>query len=83
MLKQVARTIGAELETKGFDYWFALDMHENLHFTRDIEGQTVNVDVVKLSCNAEYVQLGVAVDDGGFLNARIPPGISAVVMKHP
>ncbi len=79
-MKQIARMIGAELEAKGFEYWRMAD--NLLVFTREIEGKVVQVEVQKLSATPEFVQVGIAVDDGGFLNALMPPGISIVVRKH-
>lgn len=80
-LKQVALVVGKELGRSGYDYWHDMPMVEPLVFTRDVEGQVINIEVQKLESTSSYVHLGISVDDGGFLSSRFPPGVSIIVEK--
>jgi len=77
VLKKYAREIASELEQKPYDYWRGANLP--LTFERMFEGQLINVEVTLLSSNPEYMQLGIAVDDGGWLSPYFPIGISIVI----
>lgn len=80
VLKRYVREIASELERKPYDYWVGTKLP--LTFGKMFKGQLINVEVSLLSSNAEYMQLGIAIDDGGWLSPYFPVGISIVIPQQ-
>ena len=79
LLKRYARAIASELERKSYNDWLGVEFP--LTFEKRFEGQVVNVEVSLLSSTAEYLQLGIAIDDGGWLSPYFSVGISVVILQ--
>jgi len=67
-----------ECERRPYDYWVAGDYP--VVFERSFQGENVQVEIVLLESNPEYVHISVAVDDGG-LWAWFPPSFSAIIRR--
>ena len=77
LLKQCVREIALEVEQRPYDYWVAADLP--MVYESTYQNQPIQVEIVLLELNAEYVQLGISVHDDGFLSAYCPPSFSVVI----
>ena len=78
-LKAFCRAKAAEFERMGYAYW----RKQAFPVAAEVPagGETLQLELVLLEDTDEYLHISVSADDGGWLNARVPPTSSFIVRK--
>jgi hypothetical protein len=79
LLHCCARQIAETNQCNTFAYWTAKTFPEV--FQQTWNGQTVNVEFNLLENTSEYLHIGIAVDDGGWLSSHWPVTTSIIIRK--
>lgn len=79
--KQYAAQLACELEAKPYEHWVAAAKGLPDSFTRDFNGEVLQIELDVLEIDPDYVHIGISIDDGG-LSAFVPVTTSALIRRN-
>jgi len=76
-LRRFAQVLRQEAECKPVEYWLQQEYPST--YISSFEGNEVQVEISLLEKTDEFIQLGIALSDSGWICQFVPVGICAVV----
>lgn len=76
-LRSIVEDIADDLRGRSYEYWRKKEFPEVFQHVRN--GEVVNVELNLLEDTAEYLHIGIAVDDGHWLSTTWPVTTSIII----
>ena len=80
-LKKLAFALTHQVKDKPFEYWAKQDYP--IAWEQEHEGCVVQVEIERLELTADFIHLTIAVDDGTWPSAFVPPSVETIIKRVP